>query len=149
MKGTAANPAPTAPTTAVVAVRKRRRPWSTVPPSSTGSSTRSLAIRHSANLSFASHWLPRPPWQRPQRRQSVTEGSIVRQYFGRRKRGSEAARPPQIHARRLVAGHHRATVTLRPDPDPLPVPLGFLFRRQHVYLSNRHLSAVIAGPGAG
>src|SRR5690606_41755435 len=41
MKGTAAKPTPTAPTTAVVAVKNRRRPVLT------GSFTPSLAIRHS------------------------------------------------------------------------------------------------------
>src|SRR5690606_39848823 len=44
MNGTAAKPAPTAPTTAVVAVRNRRRPVFT------GAWTSSLAIRHSENL---------------------------------------------------------------------------------------------------
>src|SRR5690606_1594734 len=100
MNGTARNPAPTAPTTAVVAVRNRR-----LPRLSGRSSTPSLPIRHSART-------------RSQRPGIVTERESRRQSGS--PRGEQSAVPVGEHADALdVAlglgvGRHALVLVHRP-----------------------------------
>src|SRR5690606_16270000 len=118
----------------------------------TGSSTRSLAIRHSANRSVASQLaatvatgaaakttkcngrLNRPtmlraPWNRSE---------------GRRRAPERAGGPP-----RGLIHRQRGAVALGQDADALHVALGLAVGRHAVVLVDRALAGVVAGRGQG
>src|SRR5690606_33940935 len=126
MKGTAANPAPTAPTTAVVAVRNLRRPVL----------TSSLAIPHSEKNPNTLRWL---------------RGALARAGC-RKRRGSVTERltgRQSAAVRNSAGGGQISPVTVGQHAHALHVALGFLVRRHAVVLVHRALAGVVAGRRQG
>src|SRR6476659_4670290 len=128
MNGTATNPAPTAPTTAVVAVRNRRRPWFSTP---------SLPIRHAAKYFESQAWAAAAPGKGGGAAKTVKCSGTLNP--------RTMIRCTAVPCSAQSAGGEAATVALGEDANPLDVALGLAVGRNAAVLVDRAFAGVVAG----